>query len=259
MKANGNTLIEANNLSRFFGGLKAVNDVSFNVSEGIIKAVIGPNGAGKSTLFNLISGKQKVSSGHVKFDGKHITGLPEFKVAELGIARTFQTTRLFHNMTVLENVMVGRHVRSRSGFFSSIVKLPATRKEENEIREKSRSLLGMFALDAHENEGAGNLPFGKQRLVEIARALASEPRVILLDEPAAGLNIHETEELGAIIKKIKGLGITVLIVEHDISLIMNISDEVLVLDRGRKLAEGIPRDIQRNEEVIRIYLGDDNA
>ncbi len=254
-----NVLIKADNLSRSFGGLKAVNDVSFSVTEGIIKAVIGPNGAGKSTLFNLISGKLGVSAGTVKFGDRTITGLPEHLIAELGISRTFQTTRLFHNMTVLENVMTGRHVRSKSGFFSSIIKLPATRREEKEIRDKAKSLLALFGLEQHEGEGAGNLPFGKQRLVEIARALASEPRAILLDEPAAGLNIHETEELGELIRRIKAMGITVLIVEHDISLIMNISDEVLVLDRGRKLAEGIPRDIQRNEEVIKIYLGEYDA
>jgi branched-chain amino acid transport system ATP-binding protein len=252
-------LIEANNLSRFFGGLKAVNDVSFSVNEGIIKAVIGPNGAGKSTLFNLISGKLGVSSGTVRFADTTITGLPEHRIAELGVSRTFQTTKLFHNMTVLENVMTGRHVRSKSGFFSSIVKLPATRREEKEIRDKAKSLLALIGLEPHESEAAGNLPFGKQRLAEIARALASEPRAILLDEPAAGLNIHETEELGLLIRRIKDMGITVLIVEHDISLIMNISDEVLVLDRGRKLAEGLPRDIQRNEEVIKIYLGEYDA
>jgi branched-chain amino acid transport system ATP-binding protein len=259
MKDTEKALIEARHLNKSFGGLRAVNDVSFDVSRGKIKAFIGPNGAGKSTLFNLISGTLRPSSGSVRFQNETITGLPDYAIAGKGIARTFQTTRLFHNMTVLENVMVGRHTRSGSGFVSSIFKLPRTRREEAEIREKARATCELMGLAGCVDANAGNLPFGKQRLVEIARALASEPAVLLLDEPAAGLNLHETEELGELIGSIRDMDVTVLIVEHDISLIMNISDEVLVLDRGRKLAEGAPREIQRNEEVIKIYLGEDNA
>ena len=226
-----NILIEARNLNRHFGGLRAVNNVSFTVPRGIIKAVIGPNGAGKTTLFNLISGKIKPSSGSVSLDNHLITGLPEYKIAEKGISRTFQTTKLFSTMTVLENVMIGRHVKTRSGFLGSIFKFPSTLREEKEIREQSHAILSSLGLDSLSEEEAGNLPFGKQRIVEIARALATEPLALLLDEPAAGLNIYETEELGNLILSIKEKGITVLIVEHDISLIMNISDQVLVRSR----------------------------
>ncbi len=252
-------LLEVRSLSRSFGGLKAVNDVSFSVQPGLIKSVIGPNGAGKTTLFNLISGMLAADSGVVRQNGKEITRLQPHRITEMGICRTFQTTKLFSRMTVLENVMVGRHPRTRAGFLSGVFNLPWTWKEEREIRERSLELLDSLGLMGTAEDLASNLPFGKQRILEIARALATEPSLLLLDEPAAGLNIYETREMADLVLKIRKGGITVLLVEHDMSLVMDISDEIVVLNYGRKVAEGKPEDIQRDPEVIRIYLGGDHA
>ena len=252
-------LLEIRELSRSFGGLKAVNDVSFTVQAGSIKSVIGPNGAGKTTLFNLISGMLPSDSGFVLQNGQEITRLQPYRIAELGISRTFQTTKLFSRMSVLENVMVGRHTRTKAGFLSGVLNLPWTWKEEREIRERSLALLDALGLAEVAGEVASNLPFGKQRLLEIARALAAEPSLLLLDEPAAGLNIYETREMADLVLKIRGWGITVLLVEHDMSLVMDISDEIVVLNYGRKVAEGAPAEIQRDPEVIRIYLGGGHA
>ncbi len=252
-------LLEISNLSRSFGGLKAVNDVSFAVQAGLIKSVIGPNGAGKTTLFNLISGMLPSDSGVVRQNGREITRLRPHKIAELGICRTFQTTKLFSRMTVLENVMVGRHPRTRAGFLSGVLNLPWTWKEERGIRERSFELLDSLGIADAAEELASNLPFGKQRRLEIARALATEPLLLLLDEPAAGLNIYETKEMADLVLKIRKWGITVLLVEHDMSLVMDISDEIVVLNYGSKVAEGRPEEIQRDPEVIRIYLGGDHA
>jgi len=252
-------LLEIRALNRSFGGLKAVNDVSFAVQEGSIKSVIGPNGAGKTTLFNLISGMLPCDSGIILQNGQEITRLRPHRIAELGISRTFQTTKLFSRMTVLENVMVGRHTRTRAGFLSGVLSLPWTWKEEREIRERSMGLLDALDLADAAGEPASNLPFGRQRLLEIARALATEPSLLLLDEPAAGLYIYETREMADLVLKIRGWGITVLLVEHDMSLVMDISDEIVVLNYGRKVAEGEPEAIQRDPEVIRIYLGGDHA
>lgn len=252
-------LLEIRELSRFFGGLKAVNDVSFTVRAGAIKSVIGPNGAGKTTLFNLISGMLACDSGIVVQNGQDITGLQPHRIAELGISRTFQTTKLFSRMTVLENVMVGRHTRTKAGFLSGVLNLPWTWKEEREIRERSMELLDALGLADAAGELASNLPFGRQRLLEIARALATEPSLLMLDEPAAGLNIYETREMADLVLKIRGWGVTVLLVEHDMSLVMDISDQIVVLNYGRKVAEGEPSDIQRDPEVIRIYLGGGHA
>ncbi len=252
-------LLETRNLHRSFGGVHAVKDVSFHVPTGAIKAVIGPNGAGKTTLFNLIAGTLAPHRGDIVFHGKAITGRKPHAVAALGIARTFQTTKLFPHMTVLENVMMGRHTRTRSGFVAGMLNLPWTWREHRHTEEKARTILDELGLAAHAGEIASNLPFGRQRLVEFARALATEPSLLLLDEPAAGLNIYETQELAQLILKIRDTGITCLVVEHDMSLVMNISDEVVVLDQGQKIAEGPPAAIQRNPEVIRVYLGDDHA
>lgn len=252
-------LLEISNLSRSFGGLKAVNDVSFAVQAGLIKSVIGPNGAGKTTLFNLISGMLPSDSGVVRQNGREITRLRPHKIAELGICRTFQTTKLFSRMTVLENVMVGRHPRTKAGFLSGVLNLPWTWKEERGIRERSFELLDSLGIADEAEELASNLPFGKQRRLEIARALATEPLLLLLDEPAAGLNIYETKEMADLVLKIRKWGITVLLVEHDMSLVMDISDEIVVLNYGSKVAEGRPEEIQRDPEVIRIYLGGDHA
>ncbi|MBN1797083.1 MAG: ABC transporter ATP-binding protein [Spirochaetales bacterium] len=253
------TLLNIHELSRSFGGLKAVNNVSFAVRPGIIQAIIGPNGAGKTTLFNLISGRLKADSGSVFFKGVPITGLKPYKIARLGITCTFQTTKLFQHMTVLENVMAGCHIRFQADFFSCILALPKTWKQERKIRQTSEELLAKFDLTHYADEYAENLPFGKQRLVEFARALAAGPELLLLDEPAAGLNIYETAELSKFILTIKKLGITILIVEHDMSLIMDISDHIIVLDQGVLLTEGSPKQVQKNPDVVRVYLGDEHA
>jgi len=252
-----NVLLETKGLHRSFGGVHAIRDVSIQVHRGTIKAVIGPNGAGKTTLFNLIAGTIPPQKGEVSFQGRRITAWKPHAVAGLGIARTFQTTKLFPHMSVLENVMVGRHPRTRSGFLAGMLNLPCTWREDCEIRDKALAILEDLGLAGYAGETASNLPFGRQRLVEFARALATEPILLLLDEPAAGLNIYETKELSDLILKIRDRGITCLVVEHDMSLVMNISDDVVVLDQGQKIAEGPPQVIQRNAEVIRIYLGDD--
>ncbi len=250
------SLLAVSNLHMKFGGLHAVNDVSFSVASGSIKAVIGPNGAGKTTLFNLITGTLRASSGQVRFKDRDIQGRKPHQIAACGIARTFQNIKLFHDMTALENVMVGRHLRGRAGFMAAMFNMPWTHREERAIREKSMELLSLLEIEAYADVEATSLAFGQQRAVEFARALALEPELLLLDEPAAGLNIHETAEVGRLITRIRGLGITVLLVEHDMSLVMDISDEIVVLSFGEKIAEGVPAAIQNNSEVIRVYLGD---
>lgn len=253
-------LLQINNLSKTFGGLKAVNNVSFNLSKGIIKAIIGPNGAGKTTLFNLISGNiSPDNGGFINFLNESIYQLQPHQIAYKGIMRTFQNVKLFEGMTVLENVMLGLHTKSKSEFFSCILNFPWTQKEEKLIKNKAFDILKRYNLEECAYEQALNLSFGKQRAVELARAIASEPTLILLDEPAAGLNIYETNELSEQILQIKENGITILVVEHDMSLVMNISDEILVLNYGRKIAEGTPHEIQTNQEVINIYLGGDET
>lgn len=251
--------LDIKNMCRSFGGLRAVDGVSFSVGEGMIKAVIGPNGAGKTTLFNLISGALAADSGEVYLRGNPIHGLAPFKIARHGISRTFQNIRLFPGMTVLETVMVGRHVRSRAGFIPAMLRLPWTRREEKEIRDRAMEILGMMELVGLEEQEAVSLPFGTQRIVEFARALASEPALILLDEPAAGLNIYETARISELITRIREGGVTVLVIEHDMSLVMDISDEILVLSSGRAIAEGVPAAIQKDPEVVRVYLGDEDA
>jgi len=250
-------LLEINELNKRFGGLLAVNDVSFQVKLGQIKAVIGPNGAGKTTLFNMISGTFPATSGSVRFHGRDLKGKKPFQVAGFGMARTFQNIKMFSGMTALENVMVGRHVQSNSGFMASMFRMPWTWKEERDIRDKSMEFLALLEIDEHAHTDASSLAFGQQRAVELARALALEPSLLLLDEPAAGLNIYETAEVGRLITKIRDLGITVLLVEHDMSLVMDISDEIVVLCFGEKIAEDTPNNIQQDPEVIKIYLGEE--
>jgi len=250
-------LLEINNLNRHFGGLHAVNNVSFTVEQGMIKAVIGPNGAGKTTLFNLIAGNLPANSGTVSFNNMRINGRKPYQIASLGLSRTYQNIKLFHGMTALENVMVGRHIRSKAGFLSGMLNLPGTWTEERQITAKAMEYLDLLGVADYADTEVSNLSFGQQRGVEFARALATEPLLLLLDEPAAGLNIYETAEIGRLISKIRDSGITVLLVEHDMSLVMDISDEIVVLSFGEKIAEDIPQNIQQNEEVIRVYLGDE--
>ena len=252
-------LLEIEGLNHFFGGLHAVRELNFSVRDGSIKALIGPNGAGKTTLFNLIAGNIRPQSGQILLQGLPITGLRPFRIAELGVSRTFQTTKLFPHMSVLENVMIGRHCRSRAGFFSCILNLPWTWKEEHDLRESALNILQSLELGHIAAEQADNLSFGQKRLVEIARALATEPKLLLLDEPAAGLNIYETGLIAELIRTLRSWGITILVVEHDMSLIMDVAEEIVVLNYGEKLAEGKPEEIQRNPEVIRTYLGEDHA
>ncbi len=250
-------LLEVNALEKRFGGLTAINRVNFSVHPGQIKAVIGPNGAGKTSLFNVLTGVLAPDGGRVYFRGGDITGSRPHRIAARGMARTFQIIKIFKEMTVLENVMAGCYLRSRTGFLAASLHLPRVWREEREIREKSRRLLEDVGLASRADEPAASLPLGLQRMLEIGRALAAEPALILLDEPVAGLSAPETRKLAALISRIHDFGVTVLLVEHDMSLIMDISDEVLVLDYGRKIAEGTPREIQNNEKVIAAYLGEE--
>jgi len=253
------SLLDVKNLSLSFGGLRAVHEVSFSVEMNMIKAIIGPNGAGKTTLFNIISGMLSPDAGEVHINGCPIQGKPPYLITRQGISRTFQNIKLFSQMTVIENVMIGRHIRSRAGFIPAMLRLPVTRKEEREICEKSMELLKMLGINDLAGQEATSLPFGKQRIVEFARALATEPSLLLLDEPAAGLNIYETAHISDMIMKIREQGVTVLVIEHDMSLVMDISDQIVVLSSGSKIAEGVPAEIQKNSEVIQVYLGEGDA
>jgi branched-chain amino acid transport system ATP-binding protein len=252
-----NTILQVVSLRKNFGGVVALNNLSLEIRKGQIKSIIGPNGAGKTTLFNIISGIFPPSSGSVRFKGKEISGLAPHAVARKGISRTFQNLQLFANMSVLENVMVGRHCRTRAGFLRSALKFPGVLREEKQIVAAAMELLDFVGLADVAARGAATLPFGKQRLLEIARALATDPELLLLDEPASGLNVRETEEVGRLIERIQDTGKTVVVVEHDMSLVMGISEEVLVLDRGAGIAEGSPREVQKHPEVLRVYLGED--
>lgn len=247
-------------VSKNFGGVRAVDDVSFDVPRGSIKALIGPNGAGKTTLFNLVSGFLLPERGSVLFEGEELRGLPPHRIAARGMTRTFQQVRLFPKMSVLETVMVGCHPHSRGEFLAGMMSLPFTRREERRVREESEAILELLGISSLADEEATSLPYGRQRVVELGRALASRPRILLLDEPAAGLNMSETAEMGKQIARIrKEMGVTVLLVEHDMALVMDISDEIVVLSYGKKIAEDEPKAIQRNREVIRVYLGENDA
>jgi branched-chain amino acid transport system ATP-binding protein len=250
-------MLELKNVGISFGGLQAVKRVSFQVRPGQIKALIGPNGAGKTTLFNLITGMLKPDHGLILFQKQRIQGQPPFSIAAQGISRTFQIVQLFSHMTVLENVMVGRHMRTRAGLLSAALRLPSGRREEAAIRDTSRHWLEFVGLSPRADDYAGNLPLGHQRLLEIARALATDPKLLLLDEPAAGLDMTETEKLRELIFAIRAQDISVLLVEHDMSLTMEVADAIVVLDHGDLLAEGTPREIQRHPAVITAYLGKD--
>lgn len=246
-------------LCKSFGGLRAVNNVDFSIEKGMIKALIGPNGAGKTTLFNLISGVIQADSGVVTFNGQRIEKLRPFQIAAKGMARTFQHIRLFPKMTALENIMVGRHIHSRAEIISGMLSLPWTRQEEKSVKDKSLEIMDFLGIGELADTEATSLAYGQQRTVELGRALACEPGLLLLDEPAAGLNMRETADIAKLIIRIRDMGITVLIVEHDMSLVMNISDEILVLSSGQKIADDKPLAVQKNREVIRVYLGEEDA
>jgi len=252
-------LLEISNLTKSFGGILAVNEVSFSVNKGEIIAVIGPNGAGKTTLFNLMTGIYQPTGGQVLFNGTNIIGMSAYRIAGLGIARTFQNLQIFNNMTVLENVMVGRHTKSRMGLLGAIFPISPVQKEERDIVEKSMEKLTLVGLDKKAMEGAVNLPYGRQKMLEIARAVALEPELLLLDEPAAGLNLTETRKLVKIIYKLRDKGVTIILVEHDMETVMEIADRLVVLNFGNKLAEGTPVEIQNNKEVITAYLGEESV
>ncbi len=250
-------LLEVAGLSKRFGGVQAVKDVSFRVEKGTVKALIGPNGAGKTTLFNLVSGVLPPDAGTVALRGEAIQGRPPHRIAALGLSRTFQQIRLFAQMTALENVKVGVHPRSRAGFVAGMFHLPWTWREERDIERRARDALDLVGIPELADVDATSLSYGQQRAVELARALAAEPELLLLDEPAAGLNLRETTELASLIGRIRARGVTVLIVEHDMGLVMSVSDEVAVISYGEKIADATPRTVQKDPEVIRVYLGDD--
>lgn len=248
-------VLKIKNISKNFGGISALTDVSFSINEGEIFGLIGPNGAGKTTMFNIITNMFPQTSGEITFFEDEITGIKPHKITDKGICRTFQNIRLFSQMTALENVLVGGHSRSKSGVFSGVFRTKAQRDEEERLHVTAKELLELVGLSNDEEVIAENLAYGQQRRLEIARALASDPKLLLLDEPAAGMNETETDDLYYLIKKVQERGVTVLLIEHDMPLVMKLCDRITVLNFGKKLAEGTPEEIQNNQAVIEAYLG----
>jgi branched-chain amino acid transport system ATP-binding protein len=250
-------LLEIREATKVFGGLIAVNKVSFDVGEGQIVGLIGPNGAGKTTVFNLITGNYRADGGTITFAGRSLSGLRTHRIVQLGIARTFQNIRLFQQLSAVENVLSGRHCRTRAGAFGAMLRLPGQRREEREAAVRAAAELSFVGLRPQAMELARNLSYGNQRKLEIARALATDPRLVILDEPAGGMNEHETEELIGLIRRIQARGITVLLIEHDMSLVMKACENIVVLEYGARIAEGPPEVIKADPRVIEAYLGTD--
>jgi branched-chain amino acid transport system ATP-binding protein len=253
------TILAARDISISFGGIKAIDGVSFAVDPGKILSIIGPNGAGKTTLFNIVSGVYERDQGGIELSGEDVTGLTPDKLAARGLSRTFQNLQIFQRMTAAENVMVGRHLRERCSLFADMFRLPSVTRQNSETREAALALLDDVGLKSSADASAGSLSYGACKRLEIARALAAEPRVLLLDEPAAGCNPVETEEIDELIRRVAARGIAVVLVEHDMKLVMKISDHILVLNRGKPIAEGGPREVRDNPAVLEAYLGKHGA
>jgi len=256
MAAGADNLLVATKVRKEFGGLVASDDIDFTIPRGSIVSLIGPNGAGKTTFFNQITGVYVPTSGSIVFDGTEVVGKPPHAIVELGVGRTFQNIRLFAQMTALENVLVGMHSRLKGGIFGSIVRTPRVRREEREARERAKELLTYCGLPRRHQERAGTLPYGDQRRLEVARALATDPKLILLDEPTAGMNPQETAEFTSFVRRVRDeKDLTVLLIEHDMKVVMGVSERITVLEYGAKIAEGTPEEIRADERVIEAYLG----